>query len=151
MARILLADAQAWGEDTKLTLTSLDAALLSQVETQVVSQLDNAFDVTTWVNDTNTPAIVKSIIAMLYMAWFYDRQYSEDQESGNDYAALLRAQAASLIAGLIDGSILIPGQEAETGPSDEPVFFPTDESSSLCPTDLQPELGGSSFTMQGRF
>jgi hypothetical protein len=145
MARILLADAQAWAESTKLTLTPLDAALLSQVETQVVSQLDNALDVTTWVNDVTTPEIVKTIIAMLYVAWLYDRQYSEDQEQGNDYAALLRAQAAALLAGLIDGSIIIPGNEVENVGA--PEFFPTDTSSAMEPTDMQPELGGASFHM----
>jgi hypothetical protein len=151
MARIVVADAQAWLDGTKLTLSALEPALLQQVESQVVSSLDSSFDVTTWVDDTNTPAIVKTIIAMNYVAWLYDRQYSEDQEQGNDYAALLRAQSASLQQGLIDGSIVIPGQSPDTGPSDTPLFFPTDESSSLSPTDLQPELGGSSFTMRGIF
>jgi hypothetical protein len=147
MARILLADAQAWAEGTKMSLGALDAALLAQVESQVVAELDSSFDVTTWVNDTNTPAIVKSVIAMLYVSWVYDRQYSEDQEQGNDYAALLRGQAASLISGLKDGSIIIPGQSPDTGPSDTPVFFPTDASSALPATPLQPELGPASFHM----
>lgn len=145
MARILVQDAQAWLDDTKLTLTVLEPALLGQVEAQVVGSLDNAFDITTWVDDTNTPAIVKTIIAMNYVAWLYDRSYSEDQENGNDYAALLRAQAAALQAGLIDGSIVIPGQEAEN--VGQPAFFPTDESSALAPTNLAPENGSASFGM----
>ena len=151
MARILVADAQAWLDGTKLTIASLEPALLAQVESQVVSNLDSAFDVTTWVDDTNTPSIVKTIIAMNYAAWLYDRQYSEDQESGNDYAALLRAQAAALQAGLIDGSIIIPNQPADAGPSDSPAFFPDDSSSALLSTDQQPELGPASFHMGGVF
>lgn len=149
MARIVLADAQAWLDGTKLTIADLEPALLAQVESQVVSSLDNAFDVTGWLDDTNTPAIVKTIIAMNYVAWLYDRSYSEDQESGNDYAALLRAQAAALQAGLVDGSIVIPGQEAENVGS--PEFFPNDSSSVLAPTDLLPANGPASFNMWGVF
>ena len=151
MARILVADAQAWLDGTKLTISTLESALLAQVESQVVSSLDSSFDITGWVNDTNTPAIVKTIIAMNYVAWLYDRSYSEDQEQGNDYAALLRAQAAALQQGLIDGSIVIPDQPADTGPSDTPLFYPNDESSSLEPTDLLPSLGPASFNVRGVF
>jgi len=149
MARIVVADAQAWLDGTKLTIATLEPALLAQVESQIVSSLDNAFDITGWVDDTTTPAIVKTIIAMNYVAWLYDRSYSEDQEQGNDYAALLRAQAAALLAGLVDGSIVIPGQETEN--IGTPEFFPTDASSVLAPTDLEPSLGPASFNMWGVF
>jgi hypothetical protein len=147
MARILIGDAQAWAESTKLNITVLDSGLVDQVETQVLARLTPAFPdiVSTWTSSVNTPAIVKTVIAMFYVAWFYDRQYSEEQEALNDYAVLLRAQAESLIAGIIDGSIDIPNVDppALGGPD----YYPNDLSSSLSPTTRDRSLGDAKFSM----
>lgn len=142
MARIDVTDAQAWAESTKLAISALDTALDSQVETQVLTRLQTVVQTSAWVDTSSTPAIVKSIIAMLYVSWVYDRQYSEDQESGNDYAALLRASAESLIQGILNGTIELPGVTVD--PS-QPAFYPTDASSALDPTPAQPHLGPEHF------
>jgi hypothetical protein len=144
MAHILIADAQAWAEPTKLQVTTFDAALLAQVESQVLTRLDTAFDISTWLDSTNTPVIVKSIISMFYVSWVYDKQYSEEQRDLNQYAILLRAQAESLMTGLLDGSIVIDDQP---NPSDSPVFYPTDASSALAPTLTDMSLGDAKFSM----
>lgn len=149
MARIELKDATAWVEDTKLLTTALEPRLLAQVEAQVLTSLDNSIDVSTWVDYNSTPDIIKSIISMTYVAWVYDRQYSEDQENGNDYAALLRAQANALIAGINDGSVVVPGFPTEN--IGGPAFFPDDASSAMRPTDLMPQLGPASFNMGREF
>lgn len=147
MPRIAAGDAQAWAEGTKLPIEQLDPALLSQVEVRVVARLTAAFpdDIATWASPETTPDIVKSVIAMLYVAWFYDRQYSEEQESLNDYAVLLRSQAEELITGILDGSIVIPGIVVPT--LDGPAFYPDDASSSLCPTPYDRSLGDAKFSM----
>jgi hypothetical protein len=142
-------DAQAWCEPTKLQVTQLDARLVVQVETQVLGRLGAGFDTATWVSTTTTPQIIKSIISMFYVSWLYDRQYSEEQESGNDYAALLRSQAETLLIGVINGSIDVPGTPGTT--SEGPSFYPTDESSLLCPTNLDSSLGPAAFTTGDRF
>jgi hypothetical protein len=144
MARIVVVDAQAWAEPTKLQITVLDPQLLGQVETQVLTRLDGQLDISTWVDPTTTPAIVKSVLAMLYVAWFYDRQYSEEQEALNAYAILLRGQAESLLVGILDGSIAMdPTTES---PSDL-TFYPTDSSSAMAPTLDDMSLGDAKFSM----
>lgn len=145
MARITVQQAQAWAESTKLAITTLDVPLLSQIENQVLATLSEGFDTSTWLDSLTTPPIVQQILSMLYVSWFYNRQYSEDQEHVNVYATLLRAEAESLVAGLLAGSIIMPGQPIST--SDSPTFYPNDASSLLQPTDTDTSLGDASFSM----
>lgn len=145
MARITVQQAAAWAEATKLPITELDAALLLQVEGQVLGMLAEGFDVSTWSDTTSTPPLVQQAIAMLYVSWFYNRQYSEDQEHVNVYATLLRAEAEALIQGIIGGSIVLPGLTETT--SSTPTFYPNDASSAQQPTDIDTSLGDASFSM----
>jgi len=146
MANIDITDAQAWVEGTKLTLSSLDANLEPQVTSLIFAQLLGTFNTVAWVNPASTPRIVRTIIAMHYVAWLYDRAYSDDAEA-NAYAALLRQYADANLAGLIAGTIeLSELPDANAGIS-SPSFFPTDLSSSQEPTDLNPSDGPPSFTM----
>ncbi|HEY9660601.1 MAG TPA: hypothetical protein V6C65_19265 [Allocoleopsis sp.] len=145
MAHITTSDAQGWAESTKLTLSSLDASLEAQISTEVLSRLASAYDISGWTNDTNTPALVKVIIAKMYVAWFYDKSYSENQDQGNDYAAMLRTNAEMLITGIIDGVIDVPGVPGiGTG---VPGYYPNDASSALEPTFDDPSLGPAKFSM----
>lgn len=146
MARITTADAQGWAESTKLPLSSLDASLVSQIETEIISRLNSVYVTTGWTDNTNTPSIVKVIIAKSYVAWVYDRQYSENQENGNDYAAMLRSNAEMLMEGLINGTIDIPG-ETPVGSGIGASFYPNDASSALEPTVDDPSLGPAKFSM----
>jgi hypothetical protein len=146
MARITPDDAQGWGEATKLNLSTLDASLLNQIETEIISRLNSAYDTTLWVDDLTTPDLVRVIIAKLYVAFFYDRQYSENQDEGNDYAALLRANAEMLMTGLIDGTIDIPGVP-QVGSGLGASYYPNDASSALEPTTEDPSLGPARFSM----
>jgi hypothetical protein len=152
MARILPSDAQVWAEPTKLPITVLDAGLLSQIEAQTMAKLTLVFlpvVTNTWVDSTTTPVVVKSLIAMTYVSWFYNRSYSEDQQNLNDYAVWLLGQANNLMAGLIDGSLGLPGvEQPSTG---FPSFYPNDNSSALDPTDDDTSLGTASFSMGQRF
>jgi len=145
MARITVHQAQAWSEKTKLPITDLDTDLLTQVENQVLGMLAGGFDTSTWLDSSTTPPIVQQILSMLYVSWFYNRQYSEDQEHVNVYATLLRAEAESLIQGLLDGSITMPGQPEST--ESAPTFYPTDASSAQQPTFDDMSLGDASFSM----
>jgi hypothetical protein len=146
-ARISLAEAQAWLEQTKLVLPSLDASMEAQISSQILGRLSAAYpaEVATWTTEANTPQLVRSIISMFYAGWFYDRQYSENPED-NSYADRLRAWAEQLLMGLLEGTIDIPevpGQPA----IGEPAFFPTDTSSANEPTDDNPSDGGPKFLM----
>jgi hypothetical protein len=144
-----VAEAKAWADGTKLTVTSLDVELEAHLAGEVLSQLDSAFDITLWVDDTTTPKLVRTIISKLYVAWIYDRQYSEDIEiQGSNYAARLKENADNLLAGLIAGTIELPGVEDVAG---SPVFYPTDASSAMTPTVDDPSLGPAAFSMGMRF
>jgi len=145
MSRITVQQAQSWAEKTKLPITVLDADLLTQVENQVLGMLAEGFDVSTWSDSSSTPPIVQQVISMLYISWFYNRQYSEDQEHVNVYATLLRAEAESLMTGLLNGAVIMPGQTVST--SDGPTFYPNDSSSAQQPTDLDSSLGDAAFSV----
>lgn len=145
MARISIQQAAAWAEKTKLNITELDTDLLTQIEDQVLGMLAGGFDTSTWLDSSSTPPIVQQILSMLYVSWFYNRQYSEDQEHVNVYATLLRAEAESLIVGLLDGSITMPGQPESTEAS--PSFYPNDASTAADPTSDDTSLGPASFSM----
>jgi hypothetical protein len=143
-------DAQGWAESTKLVVSSLDASLLEQIESEIIARLNSIYNTTAWTTPNTTPRVVKTIIAKTYVAWFYDRQYSENQEQGNDYAAMLRQNAEMLMSGLIDGTIDIPG-ETPQGAGSGPSFYPNDASSAMEPTFDDPSLGPAKFSMGKMF
>ena len=150
MARILVEDAQAWVEGTKFTipdpLPSTDANLLGQIEAEVIGRVSSAYadEYPTWTDSTNTPALVKVAIAKMFVAWMYRKQYSEDLgEEDAAYAAKLEMNAESIISGLTDGTIDIPGGGTDIGP----IFYPTDASSAMVPTHDDPSLGPAKFSM----
>lgn len=146
MARITLAEAQGWLESTKLTIASLDASLLGQLEEEILSRLSVVYDTSAWTSDTTTPKLIRTIIAKTYASWLYNRQYSEDQGENNEYALKLLENAEMLMNALIGGQIEIPGgPEPET--SRGASFYPTDASSVQEPTDADPSLGGPYFSL----
>jgi hypothetical protein len=148
MPRISEQEAQAWAERTKLTITALDTDLEANLAEEVIVRLSSAFDTSTWVSQATTPKLVRVIISKLYVAWEYDRQYSEDIAQGSNYAALLKQNAEALIIGLIAGTIALPGLPNSAG---SPVFYPTDASSSQPATFDDPSLGPAAFSMGMRF
>lgn len=146
MAHIDIQEAQAWCEKTKLNLgTALDGELEDSVASQVIVTIAQAYDTSSWTVNTSTPKVVRSIIAMLYVAWMYDRTYSEDNNV-NSYSTRLRTSAQVLIDGIIAGNIELPDASivSTTG---TPLYYPTDTSSANLPTVEDPSLGPAKFTM----
>jgi hypothetical protein len=142
---IQVADVQAWLEPVKCPINSLEPVMELDLSTQVLSRLAAGFEdpttgVPTWADFNSTPTLVKQAIAMLYAAWFYDRQYSEVEAGGStgihaallgvtSYGALLRRSSDTLIAGMLSGSILIPELGYQSPSVSDPVFYPDDRSS----------------------
>jgi hypothetical protein len=131
--RIEPADVQAWCEPTKLPIGELDDALDVQVETYVIAKLEPGFDASTWTSPTSTPVIIKQVIAMKYASLLYDRQYSEDSDASNAWAARLDMMAEDLIAGMLDGSVTVDGYVTTQDHAD-PVGYPNDTSSTPMPS-----------------
>lgn len=147
MAYITKEDANAWTDQTKLLLDDLDDDLLTAQAVQTLAGVSPAYDTTTWTDDSNTPKLVKQIIAMLYVGWFYEKTYSED-DTINSYGLMLIASANKLITSIASGLTLLP--DAPTGTATDvngPVFYPTDGSSSLHPNHCDMSLGGPVFSM----
>lgn len=146
-AHISTAEAQAWLETTKLDITTLDTELEVAISLQVLSRLAVAFDVTQWTSNTSTPKLVRKIIAMMYAAAYYNRQYSEE-EGTNQYADQLHTYAMNLIKGILEGSVIITDGDPSTAKDfSTPIFYPTDESSNREPTSENPSLGPRKFSM----
>lgn len=144
---IALEDATAWADQVKLRLDDLDNDLEGQQADQVLAGVAQAYNTSTWTDDSNTPALIKKIIAMMYVGWLYQRTYSEDSNI-NAYGLLLLSQAQNLINGIANGTIVLP--DAPEGSSSNvslPEFYPTDTSSAMRPTFADPSLGGPAFSM----
>lgn len=145
MARVSVEEVQAWLEQTKLTIASINTALATQIEEMVISRLATAYTTTTWVDAATTPKLVRYIVSMLYASFFIDRQYSEDERS-NAWARRLNGIAETMILGILNGSIDlldVPAAQVNASPS----YYPNDASSALEVTDEDSSLGGPSFSM----
>lgn len=142
---ITVEDVKGWVETSKLNVQSLDMNFLPQLEAEVLAQLGQVYDSTVWVDVASTPRLVRVIIAKLYAGWIYDRAYSENQAERNEYAAMLKENAGTLISGILDGTIELPGTPITTNQAAS--FYPNDASSAQEPTLEDPSLGPARFSM----
>jgi hypothetical protein len=101
---ITLAEAQAWLEGSRVTLGLADTELEASASEVVFSQLRGRFDVSPWVDETTTPKLVRTVIAMLHDAWYVQRVHA-DQDDLSPYARKLESLAMTLLGGLAGGSI----------------------------------------------
>jgi hypothetical protein len=121
-------EVQAWLENTRAHLDDLEDELEVSIATQVLSRLAHSYDITVWTTPETTPQLVRTIIAMKYASWYYQRSYSEDSDTANDYALLLNANAETLIEGIISGANKLPEVEGVANPEtlNQPTFYPND-------------------------
>jgi hypothetical protein len=146
MSHITVANAQAWTEKTKLDLgATLDGELEDQLSLQVLAKVAGTVDTSTWVDQSTTPRIIKSVIAMLYAATWYRRTYSEESDTPT-YADILQGMAENLLEGILAGTVDIVEITTDDTIS-EAQSYPTDTSSALSPTVDDPSLGPNAFSM----
>lgn len=147
MPYVSVGDLNAWTDQVKLDVTEIDEDLLDAQVTEVLAGVAAAYDTSTWLDDSDTPSLVKKIIAMMYVGWFYQRTYSED-DNVNSYGLMLIARAQALITGIVAGTIVLPDAPVGSATNiDSPVFYPTDASSGATPTFDDMSLGGPAFSM----
>lgn len=152
--RVTVEEVRALAERTKLKIETLDTELLLHMEEEVIDRLSAQIDAVTiasWVDVATTPKLIRTIISRKYFAWFYFRQYSEDVgTSENTYANKLDASAEMLLAGILDGSIIIPGITTDISTI---TFYPTDASTATDPKDVpsDPSVGPAAFSMTTTF
>lgn len=146
MSYITKEGVNAWADGSKLSLTVLDGELETSVASQVLARVSQAYDVSSWTDSSNTPQLIKSVMAMMYMGYYYQRVYSEDTQL-NNYGIYLIERAEkmldNIVTGVVDiGVIPIGGADTMTASS-----FPNDLSSANEPTMDNPSFGGPKFTM----
>jgi len=149
MSRITVQDAKGWVRTSKFTIGDLETELLEQIEEEVLSRLASAYAVSTWIDASTTPRLVRVIIAKMYVAYTYQKAYSEDEDSMPAYARSLLNNANDLMTGILDGTItLSDGAASALDAERDPAFYPNDLSSSLCPGDFGDDsLGDAKFSM----
>lgn len=145
MAVISLEQVQAWLSKTKLHISQVDPQFESTATNMILGSLTELYDISTWIDEASTPALVRDSIAMLVAAWTYQRTYSEDDPDGSAYAKWLEANAYKLRDGIKLGIIdlqEVPGLAVSTGAAS---FWPDDSTETINPDD------GVKFTMGSRF
>jgi hypothetical protein len=126
MPNVTKDEVQAWLENTRARLDTLEDELEASIATQVLSRIAHSYDTSGWNTPEATPQLVRTIIAMKYASWYYQRSYSEDSDTANDYALLLNANAETLIEGIISGANSLPEVEGRIDPEtiSQPAFYP---------------------------
>lgn len=144
---ISLGEANAWLQGTKLTLSALEDATEGHASGNILGRLSQVFDTSTWVDTTNTPKLVRTIISMYYASYLYDRAYADDASDTSNYAFILRRNADNLVSGLLAGNIILPEDPEAADVLGQPSFFPNDTSSASEPTSDFPSNGPAAFTL----
>lgn len=146
-------DAQPYASPRKLDLgTSLEGDLVESVSSMVLAQIQPAYDTSTWVDATTTPRMVRAIIGMYYVAWYYQRTYAEDTGTAT-YADRLLRWAQMLINGILAGNTILTDVATPVVDHGAPGFYPNDQSTATNPLNLDindPErgsVGPAYFTM----
>jgi len=147
MVHITVAEANAWLESTKLNLTNIDTAVEGHASENIISRLASVFDTSTWINETTTPKLVRTLISMYHVSYIYDRAYADDGENTSNYAFILRRQADLIIGGLLNGTIVLEEVPDVITDLMDPVFFPNDLSSANEASSDFPSDGPPMFTM----
>lgn len=103
---IEISDAKAWADTPmgKLPMEELDDALVASLSTQLLARLASIYKVNEWTDHEHTPSLIKKILGMQYVGWYYERTYADNQDESN-YGTRLLASAETLIVGLVDGSL----------------------------------------------
>lgn len=127
MARVTISEVQAWLKSDRITVTGDD--LNAQHEVSVLARIEGFYTTASWTNPTNTPRLVRQVIALLNAATILRKAYA-DQEDDIAYAAKLEGMARATLDGIIDGRLNLADVSATLNTAAQdlagPVFFPTD-------------------------
>ena len=135
--RIELTDVALYADGHKLNIQTLDPDLEAALD-GVVAQLSTIYAVSGWNSPANTPPIVRQLLGMYYVAWWYLRTYSNDA-SQNGYGLWLMERADGMLTSLLTKQLVLigvpeaPGNEEQLAhntasfyPNDSPAKFGMD-------------------------
>jgi hypothetical protein len=129
MAYIAAANVNDWLEATKSSVADpLAAGMMQLAQDKVLGRLAATFDTTTWLDEDTTPALIVTIMSMLYAASYYRMVYSEDLEDGVglNWAQWLEQSAEGYLTMIIDGTLELPDLGDPTLSIGYPSFYPND-------------------------
>jgi hypothetical protein len=131
MAYLTLDKVQQWLEPTKATITAIEPALEMTVSDYVLTRIGTQYNIDGWVDLESTPSLVLDAMSMLYAAWFYERQLSEDMaiDTGN-WGKHLETWATKFIEDISSGALELIDQDALLTLQGSPEFYPTDNQDS---------------------
>lgn len=153
MAYVTQAEVQQWLQQSKYNITGLDSELEAHAVDVAFSLLSRRYDVSPWTDSTTTPGLVLNLITMLVASYALRRAIGED-EGLHDYPDWLESRATSLLEGLADGLLEIPGTDPDPSSAEEgaPAFWPTQAATDLWFDDPTADGGAAlAFTMEQIF
>lgn len=122
-------DLQAWLSEDRHRLNIIaDPEEEVGIASGVLSKLATRFDVSTWIDSSSTPLLVRTIISLLVASARLRKVYA-DQGDESNYADKLEEWANDYIMGLVEGTILLlDAAESLAEQSDllGPSFLPDD-------------------------
>jgi hypothetical protein len=137
---VTAAEVQQFLDTTKLEVASVDQELEVTWSTYVLSNLGQAYNVSAWVDNTSTPQLVRSIIAMLIAAAIYQKAYSEaTADAIPPYGDKLEVTANEMIVSLVEGDMhLLDAAPNIDELIEQPLYTPDDSTGS---TSLYDAMG----------
>ena len=104
---VTLEEVRAWTSSTKVKLTSIDPEMMSMITAEVIGRLGARYVTQSWVSPETTPEVVRKLICMRYVGWYYLRQFAE-ADTENDYGvdSCLRQTVFSMIFSTVPSSSL---------------------------------------------
>ena len=104
---------QAWVNTGKVTwATTVDAEFANQIASQVLAKAARSFDTSTWHDDSATPSLILSIIAMIYVGRKFQEVYGDDSLN-SDYGTALVTDANNMLENLVSGDLILTDADGD--------------------------------------
>ena len=104
---------QAWVNTGKVTwATTVDAEFANQIASQVLAKAARSFDTSTWHDDSTTPSLILSIIAMIYVGRKFQEVYGDDSLN-SDYGTALITDANNMLENLVSGDLILTDADGD--------------------------------------
>jgi len=124
----LLQQTQPWLDPNKLTITTLDPAMVETSRDIIYARVSASYPTTGWTTQANTPSLIQKVQSMILASWYYAKAYSEvTADTENKYAMRLEQMAEDLLSAIEAGMVdLLDADPSTFVPANNPNFLPSD-------------------------
>ncbi|MEQ1675077.1 MAG: hypothetical protein ABL876_00170 [Chitinophagaceae bacterium] len=150
MSYLKTSDVQTWLQSSKYPISSVEDGFETAAKVYTFGEIGQRYDVSSWIDSTNTPSLVLTILAMQVAA--YELRRAGGEEDGRTtYADKLEQRASDMVTAIVSGTAILPGEDIATDGALGlgPAFFPLEGSDLLDPCD--PGFAPLFFKMDQRF